>query len=161
MERGGKAVIKVGIERGGKGKKEGGKEKEGEKRVRRATLPRLRRKTKAPYRKDRAPGVPPTGIEPISPEPESAILSIELQGRFCFRLQRCNIFTVNANFAPGKKRWRPFPPLSGNVPGESDEKRYRFINKDITIFDPNKPPFSEISFIFARIGGNGKPVSTL
>lgn len=54
--------------------------------------------------------VPPTGIEPISQEPESCILSIELQGRYLryerggnsgrsgkTQVQRCNFFAFNAN----------------------------------------------------------------
>ena len=42
--------------------------------------------------------VPPTGIEPISAEPESAILSIELRRQGKLWMQRCNFFTVNTNF---------------------------------------------------------------
>lgn len=42
--------------------------------------------------------VPPTGIEPISPEPESAILSIELQGHRTNALTKVQLFRIYYKF---------------------------------------------------------------
>ena len=42
--------------------------------------------------------VPPTGIEPISPEPESAILSIELQGQPLNEIAKVQLFWIYYKF---------------------------------------------------------------
>ena len=62
--------------------------------------------------------VPPTGIEPISPEPESAILSIELQGQPLNEIAKVQLFWIYYKFFH-----RFFYDRSGEEPLEASPDR--------------------------------------